>query len=75
MNYAVKQRLVMIEFLLQQYGHVGRAELIEFFGISPAAATRDFCQYKEMAGRNLAYSETEKRYYKTQNFQPVFIGR
>lgn len=72
MNYAVEQRLRLIDFLLDQYGHVNRSAIMNYFGIGSAAATRDFKKYMELAPNNTAYSGTERAYYKTQAFKPLY---
>lgn len=72
MNYALEQRLRMIDFLLSQYGYVNREALMVYFGIGGATATRDFKEYQKLAPANTTYNVTEKAYYKTQNFKPVW---
>lgn len=72
LSYAVEQRLRMIDFLLRQYGHVGRAMLIDYFGIGEATATRDFAAYLEIAPANMAFNHTDKTYYRTVAFVSVW---
>ena len=72
MNYAIKERLRFIDCLAQHQGQVFREPLMAYFGISPAAATRDFRKYIELRPNNLAYNPSERRYYKTASFQPLF---
>lgn len=72
MKYAVMQRLRMIDFLLSHYGYVNRSAIIDFFGIGDATATRDFGEYQRLAPLNMVYSGTERAYYKTQNFKPLY---
>ena len=72
MNYAIKQRLRFIEFLLVHYGAVGRYELMDFFGISPAQATRDFRLYKQNAPTNVYFDERQKKYHKSDLFKPIY---
>ena len=74
MNYAVEQRLRLIEFLLAHYGSVGRVELQDFFGISPAAATRDFAMYLKMHPGNAILNQTSKRYVRSDTFKQVLTG-
>ncbi len=73
MNYAAKQRLVFIEFLLFQYGCVKRSALVEYFGIGEATATRDLQAYKKAAPNNLAFLETDKSYHRTSGFERIYI--
>ena len=72
MNYAREQRLRMIEFLLVHYGRVNRKPIMDYFGISPAAATLDFRYYNELTDGNMVYSLRDKTYYKSQQFKRVW---
>lgn len=71
-NYAVTQRLRMIDFLLAHYGHVGRAPLVDYFGIGEATATRDFAAYIEIAPANMTMNPADKLYYRTVAFKRVW---
>src|SRR5690554_4998459 len=42
------------------------------FGTSVASSTRDFALYRELASDNLVLRHDSKRYYRTENFQPLF---
>lgn len=72
MNYAVEQRLRLIDFLLAHYGEVARSQLVDFFGISEPQATRDFRAYKELAPNNLTLNESSKKYNKLDTFKRVY---
>ena len=72
MNYAVEQRLRLIDFLLQHYGSVSRGELVDFFGIGDATATRDFSLYAEKAPGNALMNTISKRWVKSDTFQRLF---
>lgn len=72
MNYAVEQRLRMIDFLLHTYGHINRSALIDYFGIGDACATRDFRTYKDLNPGNMVYQIEKRRYYKTQEFKRIY---
>ena len=72
MNYAVKQRLRMIDFLLAIYGFVNRSTIMDYFGIGEATATRDFKEYQNLAHGNMTYNGSERAYYKTQRFERVW---
>jgi predicted DNA-binding transcriptional regulator YafY len=72
MNYAVEQRLRLIDFLLHNYGSVSRCELIDFFGISEATATRDFALYADMAPGNALLNQSKKRWVKSSTFKRVY---
>lgn len=58
----------MIDFLLANYGDVGAIELMDWFGISSACATRDFQLYKELCPDNTSFSERNKRWHRTTAF-------
>jgi len=73
-NYAVAQRLRLIEFLLKNYGTVGRIEIADYFGVSLPQATRDFKQYSQLAPGNALYNKTSKRWVKSDTFKAVFNG-
>jgi hypothetical protein len=72
MQYAVEQRLRLIEFLVVHYDSVGRDQLIDFFGISAPQATRDFRAYKALAPDNLLFDETVKKYKKSHSFRRIY---
>ena len=72
MNYAVTQRMRLIEFLLAHYGTVGRAEITDFFGVSEPQATRDFKAYSELAPANALYNKSNKRWVKADTFKPIY---
>lgn len=72
MKYAEEQRIRFIDFLLAQYGHLDRSALINFFGISPASATRDLRKYKDLAPGNIMFNDSEKTYYKTNSFEALY---
>ena len=71
-NYAVEQRIRMIDFLLSTYGVVDRPALMDFFGISSAQATRDLKMYKDLAPGNTLYNPSEQCYVKMPKFKPLF---
>lgn len=71
MNYAVKQRLRMIDFLLAQYGTVSLSALEDYFGISHPQASRDFKAYLERAPGNMVLAPS-KKYIKTDTFKRAF---
>lgn len=68
-NYAVEQRQHFIDQMLALYGAVGRRELMSFFGIGGATATRDLGMYTEDYPKNLVYNVNTKRYLKTYEFK------
>ena len=72
MNYAMKERLRLIDCLVQYQGHIFREPIMAFFGISSAAATRDLHAYITAKPNNLVYRPSEKRYVKASSFSPLF---
>ena len=72
MNYAVKQRLRLIDFLLKHHGTVGRAELTDFFGISEPQATRDIKEYSKFAPRNALYNKHNRQWVRADTFKSAF---
>lgn len=71
-NYAIEQRLRLIDFLLDHYGTINRRALIDYFGISPPQVAADFKRYQELAPDNMVYDASGKRYVRTIGFKRVF---
>lgn len=69
MNYAVDLRLRMIDFLLCHYGYIGRAHLIDLFGISTPTASADFALYQKLFPGNTHYDLSDKRYNRLPTFK------
>lgn len=72
LTYAVEQRLRLIDFLLHHYGSVGRAELMDYFGIGEATATRDFALYHKIAPKNALLNGSSKRWVKSDTFERIW---
>lgn len=72
LTHAQKERLAFIDFSLQYFGQVARADLIQRFKTGLAACTRDLTTYRELAPQNLKLSHHTKSYHRTDSFQPVF---
>jgi hypothetical protein len=72
MNYAIEQRLRLIDFLLEHYGHVGRPELCAFFGISLPCASNDIAAYNEANPDNARYDFKSKRWVRSATFKPRY---
>ena len=70
--HAQRSRLAFIDFCLQYFGQIARADLIRHFGIGLASGTRDFSLYRELAPDNLKLLHNTKLYYRTSAFKPVF---
>ena len=72
MSYAIEQRIRFIDFLLHQYGYVNRGAIIDYFGIGPATATRDFVLYQQKAPGNTLYDSKTKTYRATHTFKRAY---
>jgi len=71
-SHAQQQRLAFIDFCLQYFGQMARADLIQHFNTGLASGTRDFALYKELAPNNLILKHQTKLYYRNEGFVPVF---
>jgi len=69
MRYAVEQRLRLIDFLLLHYGSVGPDQLLDYYGIAPATATRDFSLYRQQFPGNAVFDTHSKLWIKGVNFK------
>jgi WYL domain len=65
-NWAARERLRFVEMLLWWRGWVGRGDLIERFGTSPAQTSGDLQRYLEMNSVALNYHTSRKRYEATE---------
>ena len=66
-------RLEFIEWRLFWEGHINRSDLEEQFGISTPQASVDLRHYKELAGSNIEYNATQKRYVASKDMRPRFL--
>lgn len=74
LKWGVEQRMEFIEFRLFWEGGVNRSDITTFFGVSIPQASKDLTQYQELAPRNAEYDRSEKRYFASQQFEPVFLA-
>lgn len=72
-RWGTDQRLEFIEYRLFWDGAVNRADITSHFGVSVPQASNDLGLYKELAGTNLEYDSSEKRYRPTPGFSPRFL--
>ncbi|WP_435273797.1 WYL domain-containing protein [Psychrobium sp. nBUS_13] len=72
LTHAQKERLAFIDFSLQYFGQVSRADLIQRFKTGLAACTRDLTAYRELAPTNLKLYHHTKNYHRTDEFKPLF---
>ena len=70
--YAQRERLVFIDLCLSYLGEISRSDLIHKFKMGPAAATRDFAAYRELAQQNLVLLHKTKTYHRTSEFSALF---
>ena len=68
-----RERLNYLEFRIYFTGQISRNDLIQRFGISEAAATRDLAIYRKDAPDNIDLDHTTKLYRITDTFRPVFL--
>lgn len=67
-----KERIAHIDFRLFFLGSIGRNDLVNRFGIKPAAATRDIALYRKRAPDNIEYDTKAKLYVVASSFSPLF---
>ena len=72
MRYAQRERLVYIDYCLQYIGKVSRTSLVAQFNVGLASCSRDFKVYLTLAPQNLILKHTDKFYYRTDEFIPLF---
>ncbi|MFL9797371.1 WYL domain-containing protein [Vibrio cyclitrophicus] len=70
--HAQRERLAFIDFSLNYFGEVSRADLIDKFQTGLAAATRDFATYKGLAPANMKLVHQTKFYHRLDSFQALF---
>lgn len=73
LRWGVERRLEFIEFRLYWEGGINRSDIIEKFGVSVPQASKDLSQYQQAAPGNIEYDKSEKRYFVSANFEPVFF--
>ena len=73
LSHTQRERLAYIEFRLYFTGTVGRPDLINRFGVAPAAATRDLALYRELAPNNIRFDGSAKVYRLGVAFVPLFL--
>lgn len=71
-SHAQCQRLAFIDFCLEFFGQLSRADLLLQFQTGVASATRDITLYRELACQNLVLRHQTKLYYRTPEFKSLF---
>jgi transcriptional antiterminator len=72
MNAALAARLRFIDFLLDHYGVINRAQLADYFGLSTQQVSLDIARYQEHAPGNIEYDLSAKTYRRAPGFRRVF---
>lgn len=70
-NWAARERLRRVEFLLWWRGWVGRQDLVEGFGISAAQASGDLQKYAALNEGAMIYHTSRKRYEAAEGMRCV----
>ena len=71
-NYAIEQRLRLIDFLLCHYGMLNRSAIEDYFGVSTPQASSDIRLYLQRAPANATYDKSRKAYVRTQSFHRLW---
>lgn len=71
-SQAQRERLAYIELRAFFVGEVRRLDIEARFGVKPAAASRDFAAYKELAPNNIQYDTLARCYRPSPGFSPYF---
>ncbi len=66
-------RFEFIEWRLFWEGHLNRSDLEDRFGISTPQASVDLRNYREVAGENIEYNATERRFVASKPMKPRFL--
>jgi len=72
LTQAQRDRIAHIDFTLLFKGEANRADLVDRFSITPAQATKDFTQYRELAPANIRYDEKLRTHLRGDLFKPLF---
>lgn len=72
LNHAQRERLAFIDFSLEFFGQIARADLIQKFGTGLASCTRDLSLYRELAPDNAVLMHENKRYVRSDAFKAIF---
>lgn len=72
MNAARQARLRFIDFLLDRYGMVNRADITDFYGLSTPQASDDLAHYQQAAPGNMEYDMTDRTYRRSATYERRF---
>lgn len=72
-RWSIEKRLEFIDFELFWNGQINRSNIKKKFGVSAQQASTDLSSYAELAPKNLKYDLSEKKYFASPEFTPVFF--
>lgn len=72
MNYAVQQRLRLIDLMLGHFGYAGPQQISDYFGISRPAASLDFTKYNELNPGNAYYNHSTLCWIASDDFKRAY---
>jgi len=67
-----QERLAFIEFRSMFLGSMNRSDLVQRFGVSDSAASRDFALYRQLAPGNIHYDRSCAVYLASDVFSPLY---
>jgi hypothetical protein len=67
-----EERFIFIDFCANYLGTIGRVDIVNRFGISDAAASKDIAEYIERAPKNLSYNFKTKTHIPTKKFKSLY---
>lgn len=68
----MQERLRFIDFVIDFYGTLQRAAIMDFFGISIQQASHDIRAYHQAAPDNLRYDMTAKLYRRGPDYKRIY---
>lgn len=74
LSWGALQRLRFIDFRLCWEGRINRGDVVDAFGVSIPQASIDLREYMERAPGNVDYNKSQKFYFPTPAFKPIFIN-
>jgi hypothetical protein len=72
LNHSQRERLAFIDYCLEYFGQIARADLIKRFQTGLASCSRDLTLYRELAPKNAILVHSTKQYVRTDNFKSLF---
>jgi hypothetical protein len=72
-SWSVRNRLEFIDLRLFWQGRINRSDIMNRFGVSMPQASKDLALFQAMAPDSLQYSLSEKKYFASKSYSPIFI--